>query len=245
MSLGGSSSSQKQQSQSSSSYDPQLTGLLVNRAHDANTAAAQNPYQSYSGTPLSYGAATIGAGAVPQVHAGQLSSSDLSGYMNPYTQDVVNTTTSALARQNQIDNTNAAGQATQAGAFGGSRSAVLQNLNTDSYQRNLGQTVAALNQANFGQAQGAAQSDIAGRMQADLANQGAAYNVANTNAANQNTASQFNSGQNWQQYLNAQNYPFLIQQMLNQSYGLLPSSPLSQSTSSGSGSSFGFSAAAK
>lgn len=217
MSFGG--GEQTTQSQGHSFYDPKQTALVDNYAQ--SVAAAAQPggalaYKPYSGPGLSFGdpssltalanytaptanastyqAATINPSSVPTVTAQPLTGVDLSGYMNPYTQSVVDTTNAQLARQNQIDNTNAAAQATAAGAFGGSRSAVLQNLNTDSYQRNLAATDAQLNQANFANAQGAAQTDIANSLTAQQANQNAGLTIGAANQNAQNTAGQFNAG---------------------------------------------------
>ncbi len=292
MSMGGSEQSSQQQAQSSSFYDPTQVGMVDQYVNTAPSVASSLAYKPYTGPGLSFGnsgalqgltgysapqvngssysASTIDPSALGQVSAGQLANTNLSPYLNPYTNDVVNATSAQLARQNTIDNTNAAAQATAAGAFGGSRSAVLQNLNTDSYQRNLGQTLAGLNQANFTQAQGAAQQDIAGRMQAALANQQAGLAAAQANQGALNQAGQFNASQaqnaalanqsaaqtaaqtrlsavgqgdqeanalygaGWQQYLNSQTAPLAVQQLINQMYGLIPSAPLNQSTSSGS-----------
>lgn len=205
-----SNGSSQSQSQSQSAYDPQVLAKQMQGVQNAQDYVSNNPYQAYSGAPLTfdnggvkaltnyqaptttgYGYQAASMGAVPTVTAGQLSSTNLSPYMNPYTSNVIDTTNAQLARQNQIDNTTAAGQATAAGAFGGSRSAVLQNLNTDSYQRNLGQTDAGLNASNFTQAQGAAEQDIASRLQASEANQGTGLAVAQGNQNATNTANQF------------------------------------------------------
>jgi hypothetical protein len=206
--MGGSTkqtSSQTSNSSQTSSIDPAVLAMQKANFGNAQNIAAQlgQPYTgsltaSFDGTPLSQaqsGFQALAGFQAPQVAAsiytptanlavGQLSSTDLAPYLNPFTSDVANATAAQLARQNNIDNTNAAAQATAAGAFGGSRSAVLQNLNTDSYQRNLDQTLANLNLTGFQNAQQAALSDIANRLTAGNANQNAL-----------NTAGQFNAGQ--------------------------------------------------
>jgi hypothetical protein len=121
------------------------------------------------------------------ISANPLTSVDLSGYMNPYTSGVINSTLADLNRQQQIQDQTDAAKATAAGAFGGSRSAVLQNLDHDSYARTAASTLAGLNQANFTQAQTAAQSDLARQLTASQANQSAALQAAQFN---QNTGLQ-------------------------------------------------------
>jgi hypothetical protein len=238
MSLGGSTSSGQQQS--STFYDPAQVGLVDNYAQGVQAAAnGALAYQPYSGQSLSFGDSapltSLTGYQAPTVSAGQLSDTNLSPYTNPYEQSVVDATSSQLARQNQIDNTNAAAQATAAGAFGGSRSAVLQNLDTDSYQRNLDQTLAGLNQANYTQAQQAAQSDIAGNLQAQQSNQQAATSAAQARLSALGLTAQEAEqlyGANWQQYLNQQQYPLSLQQLVTQAYGLVPAGPLSESSGS-------------
>jgi hypothetical protein len=110
-----------------------------------------------------------------------LSGVDLSPYMNPYTSGVINTSLQDLYRQQQIQDQTDSGKATAAGAFGGSRSAVLQNLDDDSYIRAAASTAANLNQANFSQAQSAAAGDVGRQLTASQSNQSAAMQAALAN----------------------------------------------------------------
>jgi hypothetical protein len=242
-----SSNQQTQQSTSSQAYDPTtLTPLLQNAQKAADVAAT--PYQAYSGVPLNIdsSAAQGVAGFQPtNVTAGQLSSTDLSPYLNPYTKDVIDTTTGQLARDNQITQLQNDDAATAAHAFGGDGAAVLKSLTQNDYQRNLGATVAGLNQANFTQAQGAAGQDIANRMSAAFANQNAAAQAAQLRlsaGAQLSADQQAQYGAAYQQYLNQQAYAPTMQQLRNQAFGLLPSGPLttSQSTGQSTGMSSGF-----
>jgi hypothetical protein len=92
----------------------------------------------------------------------------------------------------------------------------------------------ALNQAaqfGAGQAQSAA-----------VANQGAAQSAAQTQLSALSQAEQQANalyGADWQQYTNSQTAPIAVQQLINQMYGLVPQSPLNQSTSEGNTDSFG------
>src|SRR3569833_551299 len=210
------SSSQKDTSGSSTtSLDPRYASTVYGN-YDRALALANTPFQPYTGqrvagfTPTqlqaqnaftSIGQNGTGNGVLqsgvdlakgvggyqPQtVTAAPLTGVDLSGYMNPYTQQVINSTLSDLGRQQQIQDQNNVSAATRAGAFGGSRSAVLQSLDHDNYARTAASTVANLNQANFSQAQAAAQNDLSRQLTASQANQNAGLQGAqlNLSAAN-------------------------------------------------------------
>ena len=116
-----------------------------------------------------------------QVTPGQLSSTNLQPYMNPYTQDVINKTLPVMQQNLALSQNQNQNQANAANAFGGSRMGVQQGVTQAQGAQGMAQMAAQLNQANFGQAQTAAQSDIAGRMQAALANQSAQQNQAGLN----------------------------------------------------------------
>jgi hypothetical protein len=116
-----------------------------------------------------------------QVAAGQLSNTNLSPYMNPYTQDVINATLPIMQQQLGQQMMGNQANATQQGAFGGSRAAVQQGVTQAQGAMDMAQMAAQLNQANFTQAQGAAGQDIASRMQAALANQQAQQNQGGLN----------------------------------------------------------------
>lgn len=107
--------------------------------------------------------------------AAQLGDTDLSKYLNPYTQNVVDTTLGDLghARDQQQVRDNAS--ATAAHAFGGSRQSVLNANTTNDYLRNVASTSAGLHAGAFTNAQNAALQDVASR----------------------NSASQFNSTQDF------------------------------------------------
>lgn len=304
MSLGGNSSKSDSKSNSTTYYDPTQTGLVDNyatgvaaAANDPNSPLAYHPYsgpgltfgdptqltnlQGYSApkaAATTYQASTIDPSSVPNVTAGQIASTDLSKYMNPYNQNVIDTTNADIARSQAIAGAGADSQATASGAFGGSRSAVLRNLSDDSYIRAQAATDAQLRQQGYTNAQQAAGQDIGTKLQADQgnqqagltigqANQAAQNTAAGTNAAAQNTASLANQqadlqaaqtklqalninqqqaeaifGANWAQYLNSQQDPQAVQALVNQAMGLIPTSPLGTSSSTGSSSSFGFSA---
>ena len=120
-----------------------------------------------------------------QIKAGQIAGTDLSAYMNPYESQVVGQSLSDLDRARQMQAMQLNAQAQKAGAFGGSRQALMQSeLNRD-YLDQAARTASGLRQAGFQNAQQLAGQDIATRMQADVANQGANLTASQ---ANQNKA---------------------------------------------------------
>jgi hypothetical protein len=118
-------------------------------------------------------AATSGAYQPSQVSAGQLSSTDLSPYMNPYTKDVLQSSLDTLNMQRQTGLNAAQEAANKARAFGGSRLGIQEGVVNAAAQQQAGQLAAQLNAQNFAQAQAAAQGDIGRRMEAQRLNQGA------------------------------------------------------------------------
>jgi hypothetical protein len=287
-----SASHQDTSGSSTSTLDPQYSNTVYGNLGRAQ-ALADTPFQPYSGqrvaafTPTQLQAqdafAGIGQGAIgsgplqtgidlasgvgayqPQtVTAQPLTGVDLSGYMNPYSRQVLDQTLADIGRQRQIQATNDASTATKAGAFGGSRSAVLQSLDDDNFARQAASAAANLNQANFAQAQAAAQNDLSRQLTASQMNQNAGLQAAglNLNAAGalagmggqqlnqalqragalstagdpqqQNQQAQLDAA--YQQWQLAQQYPIQMQQLLNQAVGLIPQTGTTKTTGSTTG----------
>ena len=280
--------------------DPQYAATVYGNLGRAQ-GIADTPFQPYTGqrvasfTPTQLEAQNAfagigqgGAGSAPlqtgidvasgvggyqpqQVSATPLTGVDLSGYMNPYQSDVINSTINQAMRAKGITDASDAAKATAAGAFGGSRSAVLQNLDDNAWQQNLQQTLAGLNSSNFTQAQGAAQNDLSRQLAASQSNQNAGLQGAalNLNAANalanmggqqlsqaltragalstagdaqqQNQQAQLDAA--YQQWQLAQQYPIQMQNLLNTTVGLIPRTGTTDTTESQTkeGADFGFS----
>lgn len=183
-------------------------------------------------------------GYQPQsVTAGQLSNTDLSPYMNPYTSNVVDATTAQLEQQRQRElNSNNAG-ATAAGAFGGNRQGVVDSLTNQDFNNTLASTVGGLLSSGYTQAQGAAQTDIANKLNADqyngtlglnatslkvsLAAQLAAMGIS-SDANNRENLGLLSTLGDSQRTINEQNDPYYIQQQkLQNMAGLLGQIPSS------------------
>ena len=79
-------------------------------------------------------------------------------FMNPYTSMVTGQTLSDLERQRQMQMNTIGAQASQAGAFGGSRHGVAEALTNEGFARQGAQTFGNLQQQGFNTALGAAQN---------------------------------------------------------------------------------------
>ena len=108
------------------------------------------------------GLAGLAGAETPQIaQVPSLLETDISAYQSPYTQQVIETTLGDIRREQDIAQRRAQESAIRAGAFGGSRSAIMEAEATRPYVEQAARTAANLRQAGFGQALGAAQQDIA------------------------------------------------------------------------------------
>jgi hypothetical protein len=126
---------------------------------------------------------TFGGFMPSDVSTESLPNTDLSGYMNPFTRGVTNSTMDELRRQQQISDQGVRDQSMANRAFGGDRMQVEQANNTRNYDDIRARTLAALNQANFGNAQQMATSDAARKLQADSSNQNMRYGMSQAGAS--------------------------------------------------------------
>lgn len=114
-------------------------GEYVTDALARGSALAQAPYQAYQG-PLTAGASDLqnqafagasdiaGAGFTPtQFSGGLFDTQAAQSYMNPYIQSALDPQLRELQRQSDIQRTQDAGRLTRAGAFGGSRQAIMES----------------------------------------------------------------------------------------------------------------------
>jgi hypothetical protein len=150
---------------------------------------------------------------VPQTGLG-----NIGDYMNPYTQNVIDTTLSDMDRARQMTINGNAAAATQSGAFGGSRLGVADAETNRNFINQAGQMAAQLRNQGFDTASGLLQNDQNRVLQGALANQNADLSVAGQNAGfgqqaglfnaqNQTQNSQFDAtAANEADRLNAQNY---------------------------------------
>src|SRR6056297_3466155 len=125
------------------------------------------------GTDFGYTPTNVGTdfGYDPQDVNAQTAAGGIQTYMNPYTQQVIDTSMADLERQRQTQMNQMGAQASAAGAFGGSREGVAQSLTNEAFARQGGQLSSGLRQQGFQTALGASQQDVSNQLQADLANQ--------------------------------------------------------------------------
>lgn len=113
-------------------------GDYVTNALGQGAALAKAPYQAYKG-PLTAGASDLQqqafagasemaqAGYTPGEFVGGFDASRAAQYMNPYLQASLDPQLRELGRQSQIQRLEDAGRLTRAGAFGGSRQAIMES----------------------------------------------------------------------------------------------------------------------
>lgn len=172
-------------------------------------ARREMDYRPTEITASSYQADRLGASptvAAQDVTANQLANTDLSAYVNPYENTVVNNTLSDLDRARQLQQQGSGANATAAGAFGGSRHALREAEDNRNFYDQAAKTAATLRQAGFNNAQQMGLTDIGNTLRADLANQSTnlqadsltanlAQQTAIANQAAANQAALFNAQQ--------------------------------------------------
>ena len=134
---------------------------------NVNQAAAQGVYSAGIGSAQ-------GMGYTPQqVQAGQLATTNLSPYMNPYTEQVIRANEADILRGAQMGLGSLGAQAQAARAFGGSRHGVAEAELGRNVASQLAQSSAGLRQAGYATAQQNALQDIQNQMAAQQYNVGA------------------------------------------------------------------------
>ena len=137
--------------------------------------------------------------------AAQTTQADMDRFYNPYVNQVVDTSLSDIDRARQMQQNQAAAQAQAAGAFGGSRGALMETEIGRNALDQAARTGSQLRSAGFTQAANLAQQDVARRqqanqmnaaqqMQAMLANQSAGLQSSQANAQNALQAMLANQG---------------------------------------------------
>jgi hypothetical protein len=107
-----------------------------------------------------------------RVSTGQFTDPGVAGrYMSPYMQNVVDIGKREAARQDEIAGTRRAAEAVGAGAFGGSRQAIMEAEANRNLMQQMGDIQARGSQAAYEQAASQFQTDQARRLQAAMANQ--------------------------------------------------------------------------
>ena len=145
--------------------------------------------QSYD--PRGYNA----AGYDPSTYdAAQVAGRDLNPYLNPYTTNVIDASMRDLGNAQAASLNQQGAQATQAGAFGGSRHGIADSATRLGYSQQAGDMANKMNLANYNNAMGLAQGDVSALNQAGQFNAGARNTAGAFNAGASNQANQFNAG---------------------------------------------------
>jgi hypothetical protein len=166
----------------------------VNTAQSAQGFTGQASQYAGQSNDIAALAAMKAAGYTPQQVGTSYNQSAVNAQLNPYTQNVIDTTNSDLQRQNQIANTNNDASATQVGAYGGTRNAVQDALTNEGYARAMATNTANLNQANYTNAQQQALAQQQLQQSAQTSNQGAGLTAAMTGAQIANQSAGIFSG---------------------------------------------------
>ena len=182
--------------QSAGAYNAALGGTQRAMGFQAPNAKAHG-YEAALAESQGYDASQI-AGASPiteqNVQAGQIAGSNLSAYTNPYESQVVDQALGDIERSRLMQQNQLGAQASAAGAFGGSRQGIAEAETNRAFADQSARTASGLRQSGYANAQQMAGQDIASRMQASLANQGANLSAQGQTAGNTLASQQFNSG---------------------------------------------------
>jgi len=167
----------------------QATGMLG----DATTGlGAYQPYLTGAGAAgvTAPGAAPMGAEAYTGLGqaaglTGPMTGQQMTDYMSPYQQQVIDTSLAEFDRQAQMRQQGISDAAVALGGYGGGREGVMQSEYQTQSDRNRAMLQAGLQQQGFTQAQGARQQDYLNQMGLAQAQQGLGSYQAGLGAATQ------------------------------------------------------------
>jgi hypothetical protein len=125
-------------------------------------------------------------GALPTMRAAQIGQADIDRFMNPYLDDVVNSTQADMQQQFGQQRAALDARAAGAGAFGGSRFGVRESQLDGEQSRALGSTLGGLRADGFNTALNFADRDVGRRQDANASNFNLQGQRAFTDAAAQN-----------------------------------------------------------
>jgi hypothetical protein len=109
-------------------------------------AMALDPYQQF------FAPGASGLSALEQQAVNRMTTPDITAYMNPYTEQVIDATTRRMNEQFAGQDQALAAQAVSRGAFGGPRADMVKAQQDESQNRAMAETIAGLNQQAFGNA---------------------------------------------------------------------------------------------
>jgi hypothetical protein len=275
--MGGSTTTQDTQQQQTTQLPPWINDAAQHNYAFAQNVAMQ-PLQQYQGQMVpdigpqmqqawdtsatagnagipQFNAATAGyAGALGQtpmsITPAQLSGQNLSAYMNPYTQSVIDATLPIYQQQLGLNQDAQQNAAASSNAYGGSRQGIQQGVTQAQGAQGMAQMAAQLNQANYTQAVQGAEFDVGAQNTAFAQNQAAqqakinsdilaasglastgtnlaqqannAFNMQNTAGSEQMQYAQSQINADQQKFTQAFNYPQTQMGILQSALGMTP-----------------------
>ena len=172
-----------------------MGGMLSYRPQTINASPIAG--RSIAPTPIGFNPITPNSITADPITAGMLRDTDLSPYLNPYTQNVIDTSLADLDRARKIQRVADNQHSTLAKAFGGGRHGVADSQTNDNYFRNVSRTTGELRNAGYNAAVNAATADINRKLGADQFNSGQQFGADQFNAGQRLTADTFNSSQKY------------------------------------------------
>ena len=162
----------------------QAQPMLGSPAVDPRMVMQQAQPMQQSQTPNIFGTASQGmnqgiktAGMETMYQPSTIAGTDMSQYMNPFENQVVQNTMGDLDRQRQIEANQLGAQASARGAFGGSRDALMQSELSRNFGQQMANTSAQMRQAGYQNAQQMAGQDISTGLAGSQNRQNAATNL--------------------------------------------------------------------
>lgn len=160
-------------------------------------AQAEMGYQPMEVRPYVMGMGPSQYGAT-QAGPSNVGAQEISQFFNPYESQVVGSALGDIERARQMQANQLGAQAQSAGAFGGSRQAIMESELGRNALQQAAQTASGLRQQGYGQALGAAMSQADRLQQARLANMAAENQARQFNAGQRSDLQRFRAGQRMQ-----------------------------------------------
>jgi hypothetical protein len=153
------------------------------RADQVNSRMIDPLAQAQGGTYTADKVTADQISKMQQLASKDFSSEEAARYMNPYTQQVTENTTREMMRANDLGRQADSARAAKAGAFGGSRGAIVQAERDRNFGYQHGDMVAKLNQDAFNNAQSQFNTDITRQLDTGKFNVGTEFQRQGQNQA--------------------------------------------------------------
>lgn len=232
-------------------FSPYTGQVVAGPNGDYNLGAQQLRDAAASGQNVFGQASQALLGALGQ-NPGSFLTGNISAYMNPYQQQVIDAGVGDLNRARIQQQQSDAAAASGAGAFGGDRHGIVDAQTNDAYLRNVSNLTAGLRQQGFDTAAGLMNQDYDRALQGRQVDMQGAQALQGLNASQIAAAqSQLGLGQdamqrqqqqlefNYNQFLQGQQYPWQMLQNQAQVLGAVPQNTTGVQTDKTQGSTLG------